>query len=171
MLIGNVKMEIKMKKNISFWIASYLGLGYSKIAPGTVGSLATLPLAFVLAYFYGIWGIITGIIVSFIAGVISTYEVLRYTPHDPGFIVIDEVAGQLTTFIVVAPYLQNNPKSWPIYIIGFILFRIFDIFKPQPVRWADKKITNAWGVMLDDIIAGVYSALILYILFSFGFFR
>ena len=160
-----------MKKGLSFFFATYFGTGYSKFAPGTIGSLMTLPLAFVLAYFYGQTGIIAGIIISFIIGIISTIEVLRHTPHDPGFIVIDEVAGQLTTFAAIAPHLQHNLKSWPIYIIGFILFRIFDIFKPQPVRWADNKITNAWGVMLDDIIAGVYAMLILYILHSFGFFN
>ena len=160
-----------MKKNISFILATYFGFGYSKIAPGTIGSLMTLPLAFVLAYFYGIAGIITGSVLVFIIGTISTTEVLRHTPHDPGFIVIDEVAGQLITFAAVAPHLQDNLiKSWPIYLLGFILFRIFDIIKPQPVRWADRKITNAWGVMLDDVIAGFYAMLILYILYAFKFF-
>ena len=159
-----------MKKSLSFLIATYLGFGYSKFAPGTIGSLMTLPLAIVLAYFFGTTGIILGVVVTFLIGVIATTEVLRYTPHDPGFIVIDEVAGQLITFAAIAPHLQNNLNTWPIYLCGFILFRIFDIIKPQPVRWADHKITNAWGVMLDDIIAGVYAMLILYILHSFSFF-
>ena len=108
-----------MKKNISFILATYFGFGYSKIAPGTIGSLMTLPLAFVLAYFYGIAGIITGSVLVFIIGTISTTEVLRHTPHDPGFIVIDEVAGQLITFAAVAPHLQDNLiKSWPIYLLA-----------------------------------------------------
>lgn len=159
-----------MKKGFSFLIATYFGSGYSKIAPGTIGSFLTLPLAFVIAYFYGTLGIILATIAIFIIGTIATTEVLHYTPHDPGFIVIDEVAGQLITFAAVAPHLQHNTRSWPIYLFGFILFRIFDIFKPQPVKWADNKITNAWGVMLDDIIAGIYAMLILYVLYSFGFF-
>ena len=95
----------------------------------------------------------------------STKEVLKYTSHDPAFIVIDEVAGQLMTFTFVAQYLQGDIKAWVIYLAGFVLFRFFDIFKPQPVRWADRKILNAWGVMLDDIIAGCYAALILLILY------
>ena len=159
-----------MKKNFSFLIATYFGIGYSKFAPGTMGSLLTLPLAFVIAYFYGIIGVIVATIIIFIIGTISTTEVLRHTPHDPGFIVIDEVAGQLITFAAIAPHLQHNLRTWPIYLFGFILFRIFDIFKPQPVKWADNKITNAWGVMLDDIIAGTYAMLILYVLYCFGFF-
>ena len=151
-------------------MATFFGVGYSKIAPGTFGSLATLPLAFILTNYVGAWGIIATVLLVFIIGTIATTEVLRYTPHDPGFVVIDEVAGQLLTFAGVAPHLNNGFNDWAIYLAGFILFRIFDISKPQPARWADRKITNAWGVMLDDIIAGTYAALILYILFVFGFF-
>jgi phosphatidylglycerophosphatase A len=82
-------------------------------------------------------------------------------------VVIDEVAGQLLSFATVAELLQHNTHAWLIYLCGFGLFRLFDIVKPQPVRWADRKILNAWGVMLDDIIAGVYATLILYIFVSF----
>lgn len=158
-----------MKKGVSFSIATFFGVGYSKIAPGTIGSLATLPLAYFITNYFGVWGISIAVFLIFIIGTMATTEVLRHTSHDPGFVVIDEVAGQLLTFVSVANYLQENINSWKIYLAGFILFRIFDIFKPQPVRWADRNITNAWGVMLDDIIAGTYATLILYILFVFGF--
>lgn len=154
-----------MKQRLSFWLATFFGFGYSKFAPGTIGSLATLPLAFALAYCWGFWGIIAGVVVSFTIGIIATAEVLKTTPHDPGFVVIDEVAGQLLAFAPVAAYLEGNLSAWKIYLCGFVLFRLFDIFKPQPVRWADRKILNAWGVMLDDIIAGIYAMLVLYILF------
>ena len=157
-----------MKKRIYLLIATFLGSGFSKIAPGTMGSLTTIPLAFILAYFYGLIGIILGVITSFAIGVFVIKEILKNTPHDPGFIVIDETSGQLLTFAAVANFLQYNQHAWLVYITGFILFRIFDITKPQPVRWADRKILNAWGVMLDDIIAGCYAMLILYILHKFG---
>lgn len=156
-----------MNKGFSFALATFFNVGYSKIAPGTMGSLVTIPIAYFLANYFGIWGIGTAVALFFIIGTMATTEVLRHTPHDPGFVVIDEVAGQLLTFICVAPHLNNHLYDWQIYLAGFILFRIFDIFKPQPVRWADRKITNAWGVMLDDIIAGTYAALILYILYFF----
>lgn len=158
-----------MKKGFSYTLATFFGVGCSKFAPGTFGSLATIPLTYLIINYLGIWGVAVSVFLIFIIGTIVTTEILRYTPHDPGFIVIDEVAGQLLTFVSVANYLQENINSWQIYLTGFILFRIFDIFKPQPVRWADRKITNAWGVMLDDIIAGTYATLILYILFIFGF--
>ena len=158
-----------MKKGFSFSIATFFGVGHSKIAPGTFGSLATLPLAYYITNNFGVWGVALAVFIIFIIGTMVTTEVLRHTPHDPGFVVIDEVAGQLLTFISVAPYLNNHLNDWHIYLTGFILFRIFDIFKPQPVRWADRNIENAWGVMLDDIIAGTYATLILYILYIFGF--
>ena len=115
-----------MQQKLSYLIATFFYSGKAPFAPGTVGSLATLPLAFVLAYYFGLTGIICGIIISFVLGLVSISQVLKTSKHDPSYVVIDEVAGQLTTFVAVAPYLQNNPKSWPIYIIGFILFRIFD---------------------------------------------
>ncbi len=157
-----------MKRWVAFWLATFFGFGRSKIAPGTVGSLATLPLAFGLAYYTGVWGIVAGVVVAFFVGVAATKEVLKWTSHDPSFVVIDEVAGQLLTFAPLAAFLQGRADAWGVYLTGFVLFRIFDILKPQPVRWADKKVLNAWGVMLDDIIAGTYAMLILYILFIFG---
>ena len=157
-----------MKHQIAFFLATFFKVGNIKFAPGTFGSFATLPLAFILAYFHGLIGIITGSVIAFFIGVVVVKEVLKITSHDPSFVVIDEVAGQLLTFSLVANYLQYNTSSWKIYLCGFVLFRLFDIFKPQPVGWADKKILNAWGVMLDDIIAGIYAMIILYILFIFG---
>ena len=156
-----------MKKHLSFFLATFFYIGKIKFAPGTFGSLATLPLAFILAYFYGLIGILLGVLISFFIGVWSVKEVLKSTSHDPSFVVIDEVAGQLLTFALLADHLQGNLQSWGIYICGFILFRVFDIFKPNPVGWADKKLLNTWGVMLDDIFAGIYAAIITYVLFIF----
>ena len=101
-----------------------------------------------------------------IISVIASKEVLKYTEHDPSIIIIDEVVGQLLTFTFVASVTVGNLKAWPIYIIGFFLFRFFDILKPQPAKWADIKLLNKWegGVMLDDVFAGIYAAITLYII-------
>ncbi len=151
-----------MRKKLSFVVASSFGVGYCPFASGTAGSLATLPLAFAVAYFYGVWGILAAAVVAFFAGVAASREVLKYTKHDPSLIVIDEVVGQLLAFALVADKLVANTQSWAVYVIGFALFRLFDIWKPQPARWADQKVLNAWGVMLDDVFAGIYAALCLY---------
>lgn len=151
-----------MRKKLSFIVASSFGVGYCPFASGTAGSLATLPLAFAVAYFYGVWGILAAAVVAFFAGVAASREVLKYTKHDPSLIVIDEVVGQLLAFALVADKLVANTQAWAVYVIGFALFRLFDIWKPQPARWADQKVLNAWGVMLDDVFAGIYAALCLY---------
>ena len=152
-----------MKKKIAYILASYFGFGFSPFASGTVGSLMTLPLAFVCAYYWGVQGIIVVSVVAFVVGVIASKEVLKYTKHDPSLIVIDEVAGQSLTVVLLADKLTDNMNAWLVYVVGFGFFRLFDIWKPQPVRWADRKVLNAWGVMLDDIFAGIYAAVCLYL--------
>ena len=153
-----------MRKKIAYLVASYCGLGFSPIAPGTVGSLFTLPLAFICAYYGGLQGILWLSLIAFILGVTASKEVLKYTKHDPSLIVIDEVAGQVLSFVFLADGLRGNIHAWLVYFAGFAFFRLFDIWKPQPVRWADRQLLNAWGVMLDDIFAGTYAACCLYVL-------
>ena len=156
-----------MYKSLCYAIVSVLGVGYCPFASGTAGSLVTLPFAFAAAYFYGFLGVAIFALISFIIGVIASKEVLKYTKHDPSIIIIDEMAGQLLTFILVAETLKGNSQAWAVYLVGFLLFRLFDIWKPQPARWADTKVLNAWGVMLDDVFAGIYAATILYLLTTY----
>ncbi|MBO4294876.1 MAG: phosphatidylglycerophosphatase A [Alphaproteobacteria bacterium] len=153
-----------MKKKIALFIATFFGAGLAKKAPGTFGSLATLPLAFLMAYFFGYTGLFYAALIVFIIGVIAIYyATLGEQQKDPGKIVIDETAGQLTTFLLVVPDLYHtfNLKTGIIYLLGFLLFRFFDICKMGPVKWADTKLKNAFGVMLDDVFAGIFAALIL----------
>lgn len=153
-----------MHKKLAYFQATMAGVGYCPFASGTAGSLATLPFAFILAYYFGVWGIILGSIVVFFAGTAATKEVLKYTKHDPSIVVIDEMAGQLLSFVLVADKLYSNTNlgAFILYALGFGLFRLFDIIKPQPAKWADSELVSAWGVMLDDVFAGVYAALVLY---------
>lgn len=136
------------------------------VCVGYGGSLATLPFAFAAAYYGGTVGIAAAAVIVFFAGTLATKEVLKYTKHDPSIVVIDETAGQLFTFVAVADQLTGAAdwRAFLLYLFGFGLFRVFDITKPQPARWADSKVLNAWGVMLDDIFAGAYAAVILYVI-------
>jgi phosphatidylglycerophosphatase A len=164
-----------MNKKLAYIIATFFGVGYCPVASGTAGSLATLPIAFLL-YFYcgGLPAILAFFVLVYVAGTFASKEVLKYTSHDPSIIVIDEVAGQLIPLIFffammepplyeVLPGIDYEWASicwWWVYIIlpSFVLFRIFDILKPFPANYFDKKVLNAHGVMLDDIVAGVYAA-------------
>ena len=149
---------------IAFIFATFFGVGLSPKAPGTAGSFATLFLAFLMAYFFGRNGIVYAAFVSFFIGVWATNQLTKNSEEkDPSKVVIDETAGQLMSFVLVAPYLQNNLsiKAFVVYLLGFAFFRLFDIVKMGPVKWADTKIKNAWGVMLDDVFAGFFAAVVL----------
>lgn len=140
-------------------LATYFGLGLSPKAPGTVGSLGTVPVAAGIAYFYGTAGILAFAGIVFFIGVWATHQLIKNQENkDPSMVVIDEVAGQSLSFALVGNLLMGSWENWYLYLIGFALFRLFDIVKMGPVKWADTKIKNAWGVMLDDVFAGCLAA-------------
>ncbi len=149
-----------MKKQLSFIISTLFYIGYFPKAPGTVGSFVSLFLVALINFYFGIIGLLSLIIISFVLAMFSVAETLKYTKHDPSFIVIDELIGQAVTFIFVSNFLINN-SNLLIYVLGFIFFRLFDILKPFPVSYADKKIRNAFGVILDDVLAGIYASICL----------
>lgn len=137
-------------------IATFFGAGLSPKAPGTLGSLAALPFAWYLFEWGGAPALMLATILVFLVGV---WAAGRYANEigltDPSAVVIDEVAGQWLTLLVV-------PNDLILYGLGFVLFRMFDIFKPWPVSWADQKIKGGFGIMFDDILAGVYAGVILF---------
>jgi len=151
-----------MKDKIAYIIATYFGTGLAPFAPGTSGSFFTLPLAAVIAYFSGFYGLLAAAVFISIIGWWATDNVVKkYKVEDPKWVVIDETAGQTITFLAVAPYLCQSFDFWYLYLIGFGFFRLFDIKKMGPVKWADSKLHNALGVMLDDIFAGFFAAVCL----------
>jgi phosphatidylglycerophosphatase A len=144
------------------WIALGFGSGLSPVAPGTVGSLvALLPwlaLRELPLPYYAL-----ALVLAFALGIrVCSWAVHTLGLKDPGVVVWDEFVG---LWIALAPLLWW-PRGW-MWIsagwifLGFILFRIFDIAKPWPVSWADKSVGGGLGVMLDDVIAGLYAALAL----------
>jgi len=161
-----------MKKKLSYVIATFFGVGYCPIASGTAGSLATLPFAYVLTYYCGGWpAMLAFFVLVYVLGTLASKEVLKYTSHDPSIIVIDEVAGQLIPLIYISFFLLPSSGEWWLYaaLPAFILFRIFDITKPFPASYFDKKLLNAHGVMLDDIAAGVYALIFMLVVKHFAY--
>ena len=139
--------------NPALFVATLGGIGRLKPAPGTWGSLVALPLV----VFGPVIALLLGLLVT-LRGFFAIREVLRDAPdEDPGWIVVDEAAGML----IALAGLTAEASIWGV-LIAFGLFRIFDIFKPWPISWADQQ-SGAFGVMLDDIVAGalVAAALIL----------
>lgn len=153
-----------MYKKLCFFIASVLGVGYIPKASGTFGSLVALPVFCYLFRDASLDALYITLAMVCIVGWIATSKVLKYTKPDPSLVVIDEVAGQLTTF-TLPWYFGVAQLNWQFIIVGFALFRFFDIVKIWPANFFDKKIHNATGVMADDIVAGIYAAAVLTLLF------
>ncbi len=145
-------------------IATVLGIGYLRPAPGTWGALAALPLFWVLHVLGGFWLALAAIVAVFALGCwATTQEIAGKENHDPSEIVIDEVVGQ---WIALLPISYGAgmmgvevTRLWPGWVAGFLLFRLFDIWKPWLVGMADRR-GDAVGVMLDDVVAGVFAALV-----------
>ena len=144
--------------------ATFFGIGRIRPGPGTWGSAATVILWLVVSRFIPVgfqWESAAALAAVAIAtGVPAATQVVRATASkDPQVVVIDEVAGQLITFIAV-------PISWQSLVLGFILFRGFDITKPPPVR-ALERLPEGWGVVIDDVGAGLYALAVMHLLLHF----
>ena len=147
-------------------LTSCFGLGLLPGAPGTFGSLPPMIIFTILSLSSLSWTIASAVMaVLVIAGVFVCVkfgpEVITKTgKDDPGEIVADEFAGQALTFVGIGSIAGG--KIWPAAIIGFVLFRIFDIFKPWPIGKLEK-LPKGWGVAADDLMAGVYANIVLQI--------
>lgn len=134
-----------------------LGTGLMPKAPGTWGSLLAIPI-FIVLNPYGRSVYIAVVAALFIAGVYLSGRTARALGvHDHSAIVIDEVVGMLVTWIAVTP-------GWFTIIAGFVLFRVFDIVKPWPIRRIDREMEGGMGIMLDDLVAGAMAAVVLQVL-------
>jgi phosphatidylglycerophosphatase A len=139
---------------VGLWTASLLGAGRSPIVPGTVGTLASLPLVIVTGYYLPLWGYLTVTAVVIAVSIWSADVAARVLGvEDPGFVVIDEAAGLYITMLAlpITPWTVAG---------GFFMFRLFDILKPPPAARAER-LPGGLGIVLDDLIAGVYANLAL----------
>ncbi|QPH53893.1 phosphatidylglycerophosphatase A [Pontivivens ytuae] len=144
-------------------IASFGGAGFLPKAPGTWGSLAALPVAWVL---HGLGGFGLLLVATLAVTALGFWAIPKAVgdDHDPGWVVIDEVAGQWIALWPLSLGLSMADVGawvfpWPGWVGAFVLFRLFDIWKPGPVGWADRQ-SGALGVMLDDLIAGAMAAVL-----------
>jgi phosphatidylglycerophosphatase A len=142
-------------------IVTWFGTGLAPIASGTWGSLAALPFGW-LALVYGGVGALVALagVISLLGIWASSRLVAGAEIRDPGFIVIDEVAGMLVT-------LAFAPMTWWGFALAFFLFRAADIVKPFPANWCDAHVHGGLGVMLDDLVAGLYAGLATWLLSEF----
>jgi phosphatidylglycerophosphatase A len=138
------------------------GSGLSPAAPGTAGSLMAIPLFLVLAYFLPLWPLLAVVAIGFVVGIWFcdlTGKALGASDH--GGIVWDEIVAM---WLILA----FTPPTWLWFSIAFLLFRLFDIWKPFPIRYFDQHVKGGFGVMLDDLLAAGYALAALKLLEHFN---
>ena len=141
----------------ALWLATWFGAGLLPGAPGTWGSLAALPFAWGLVWAGGPWLLLAAAALVFALGLWAADRYMQAVGvHDPGAVVIDEIAGQWLTLCVA-------PLSPLAYLLGFVCFRITDLLKPWPAGWLDRRVGGAFGVMIDDVPAALYAGLLLWL--------
>jgi len=151
------------RRGFAVWIATCGPIGDIPIAPGTFGSVVGLALVLALAQLplngaKRTAALAAAAAIVLAVGIWSAGKAEEvFGRKDPGQVVIDEVAGQLVTFLAAA----DRPRlTWKWLLAGFVLFRVFDIIKPPPARNLER-LPGGWGIMLDDCAAGLYSLAVL----------
>jgi phosphatidylglycerophosphatase A len=141
-------------------LATWFGTGRLPRAPGTWASLIALPLAAALAWLGGPWLVLMAAFAVFGLGIWASDRYMAACGvHDPAAVVVDEVVGQCLTLAL----LPATPLA---YLLGFVLFRVLDMAKPWPAGWIDRRMTGGIGVMLDDVVAGLYAGALGLVLLS-----
>ncbi|MGD8569405.1 MAG: phosphatidylglycerophosphatase A [Gammaproteobacteria bacterium] len=142
------------KRNPVHWLAVGLGSGLAPRAPGTAGTLVAVPLV-LLSNGLPVWQYIFIVLAGLVAGIwICGVAARQMGVHDDPAIVWDEIIGFLIT-------MTAAPPGWLWMVIGFVLFRFFDIAKPWPIRAVDQRLGGGLGIMLDDVLAGLYALVVL----------
>jgi len=146
---------MNIKKNLIIFIATGCYVGKIPFAPGTFGTIFGLIFCYLLSLIHLKSGVIISICIflPLVAWISSKGEKILKT-KDPGEIVIDEIAGIIITLALL-------PFNTKIVLSGFLLFRLFDILKPFPIKKVEIMFSGGWGILLDDVIAGIYARLIL----------
>ena len=142
------------KPNAVMFLATGGYVGYAPFAPGTFGTMVGLPIVYLLSKAH--WALALILVVAFVFGAVwvahSAESALK--AKDPGCIVIDEIAGMCVTMLFIPLTLATG-------IAGFFLFRLFDVIKPPPVRQVERKLHGGWGVVMDDVVAGIMANIVL----------
>ncbi len=150
----NVKIEMNRHEKMIRFLASGGYLGYTPFAPGTVGTIPGLVICFILSLI-NIWIAILAVVLFIIFSIwIASKAEKTAKEKDPGWIVIDEIAGMTVTLI-------GLPFNVCFAVAGFMVFRIMDILKPFPIKYIEKRFQGGTGIVLDDIAAGIISNIIL----------
>ena len=154
------------RSSVHFWLVTGLGTGMARPAPGTWGSLLGLALGLPMHMAgFGAPAFVALTVVLTILSSLSIGQIEKMTGiHDAPEIIIDEVAGQ---WLAMIPVLAFAP-SLALYLLAFLLFRLFDVLKPWPIIWLDRHVGGGFGVMVDDLAAGILAGISIWLLLTAG---
>lgn len=145
---------------INYFIATFFYSGYFPFAPGTFGSLVALLFIFLTEKFFGVWGIFVFFVLTLCLGFMTSGKVAKYEKNeDPSKVVIDEAAG-----LGLAVLISYNKPYY--LLLSFILFRFFDILKPLFIKRLEHVGSEGTGIMLDDLLAGIYAGLTILLVYK-----
>jgi len=158
-----------MIKNFNLFFLTFFMIGKIKYAPGTVASLITCFLFLLMINVFNITVVfLITLIIFFYSFIAINNSFDKFQSEDPPEIVIDEFVGQMLTLLAIPIYETLYPLPTIYYCsCAFLLFRLFDVWKPYPINYIDNNITGSLGIMLDDIMASIYSILVLILIFFF----
>ncbi len=143
-----------MSNKVNCWLATFGLIGFFPFAPGTAASLVTVALVWLISLVIGAvngWVLIVAAVGIYFFGVPAARDMEKELGRkDPRPVVIDEVVGQLIALAFV-------PLTWLGMLLSFFFFRAFDIIKPFPISWLDKNLPGGWGIMTDDVVAGLFA--------------
>lgn len=138
-------------------LAFGFGSGLSPLAPGTMGTLVAIPFAVAIKSL-GVTGFWVALLLMFLLGIeLCTRVSRKLGVHDHGGIVWDEIVGYCLSVALV-------PLQWQWFLVAFVLFRFFDIYKPWPIRQLDRKVSGGFGIMIDDVVAAIFTIIVLAVL-------
>ena len=158
-IIESIPLHRRVLSDPRHLLAFGLGSGLAPVAPGTFGTLAAIPLYWLMSDL-SLWTYLAVTLVLFLFGCwLCGWSAGALGVHDHSGIVWDEVMGLLITMTAVHP-------GWGAVILGFAFFRLFDIWKPWPIRIVDARVGGGFGIMFDDVLAGVYAAICLQLVLS-----
>lgn len=151
-------MKPTLKFRFALLLAEFFYCGRFPFAPGTMGSLGSLVIWIPSVYFAWSLSLKLFLLVAiFLIGVwASKYGIKYYQRSDPPQVVIDEVVGQGIPFLLIGPSILE-------IILAFLLFRFFDIVKPWPIKALERRFQDKWGIMIDDVVAGIFALLIIFL--------
>lgn len=155
MTVLPVRTRRRLMRHPYGWVASGFGAGFSPWAPGTVGTAVALVPWWYWGHALQFWQYAVVLLAAFLVGTVAAGWVIRDVGvDDPSLVVWDEFVG-------VWLALWTLPREWPWLLAGFAVFRLFDIWKPWPVRWADRSLHGGFGAMADDALAGLLAFVVL----------